>query len=346
MGRHGRKARHPGRTDHLRLSGRVRRAADRFRHCLHQAERKRRESVLHERQFHEVAQPDQSREGVQGEVASGQLFRLGARARCQRRPHHGHHPRRGARHHRRLHRRQRCLAGCLAGCRGDAVPWREGFRVRGRLARSRHHVGAGPDSRWAGAGPDDVTHGRVADDGGDGRHQAAACRVGRQQGEGDLLRRHRQQRLRHGQGPSFGSELVGLHRRRGVRRSSRGHRRRPRESRSEDCLEVSVDGEGHVARTGDESRRHRRSLLPHHRSVREVRHDVQWCNVHSAANELAGQVRRPGQRLDPVARLSGPDRIRQVDHQVSEHQALPGRSVGRPASESAKSGESRCRCWM
>ena len=70
--------------------------------------------------------------------------------------------------------RQRCMAGCLAGCRRDAVPWREGKRIRRRLPRAGHHVGARQDSGRGRPGPDDVAHGRVADDRSDGRPHTAA----------------------------------------------------------------------------------------------------------------------------------------------------------------------------
>ena len=89
---------------------------------------------------------------------------------------------------------------------------------------------------------------------------AAAARLGRQQRQGDLFRRDRQQRLRHRQGAAFRAGLVHLYRRRGLRRRARRYRRRPGESRLEDRVEVSVDGQGHLARPGADSRRHRGAL--------------------------------------------------------------------------------------
>ena len=83
--------------------------------------------VLHGRQLHEDAQPDQPRAGLQGQVAARQLLRLDAGTRRQHRPRHGRDPRRGAGHHRHLHLRQRRLAGRLARRRRDAVPRREGI---------------------------------------------------------------------------------------------------------------------------------------------------------------------------------------------------------------------------
>ena len=176
--------------------------------------------------------------------------------------------------------RQRRMAGCLAGCRSDAVPGREGKRIRRRLPRAGHHVGAGQDSGRGRPRPDDVAHGRVADDRSDGRpHTAAARRMGRQRRQAHLLRRHRQQCLRDRQVADFRAELVHLYRRREPRRRARRHRRRPRQSRSQNRVEVSVDGQGHLARPGTNPRRHRCALQPHHGPVREVRHDVQRRHV-------------------------------------------------------------------
>ena len=45
-----------------------------------------------------------------------------------------------------------------------------------------------------------------------------------------------------------------------------------------------------------------------------------------AAIILARQVRGSGQRLGLLADLSCADRVRQVDHQISEHPPLPRRS--------------------
>ena len=141
----------------------------------------------------------------------------------------------------------------------------------------------------------------------------------------------------------LGTELVHLHRRRKPRRCARRHRRGPRQSRSEDRVEVCVDGQGHLARPGADPRRHRCALQSHHGPVREVRHDVQRCHVLSPRVVLAGQVFRPGQWLGPVADLSGADRVRQVDHRVSEHPPLPRRRLERPAAEPAGPVEPRAR---
>ena len=63
------------------------------------------------------------------------------------------------------------------------------------------------------------------------------------------------------------------------RRAGR-HWRRPRLSRSQNRMEVSVDRQGHLARPGTSPRRHRCALQPHHGPVREVRHDVQRRRHH------------------------------------------------------------------
>ena len=124
--------------------------------------------------------------------------------------------------------RQRRMAGCLAGCRRDAVPWREGKRIRRRLPRAGHHVGAGQDSGRGRPGPDDVAHGCVADDRSDGRpHAAATWGMGRQRRQAHLFRRDRQQCLRDRQVAVFRAEFVHLYRRRDVRRRARRHRRGP-----------------------------------------------------------------------------------------------------------------------
>ena len=75
----------------------------------------------------------------------------------------------------------------------------------------------------------DVAHGRVADDRNDGRADAAApWRMEGQQRQADLLRRHRQHRLRHRQSQAFGARWLDLYRRRELLRRSRGRRRSTR----------------------------------------------------------------------------------------------------------------------
>ena len=125
-----------------------------------------------------------------------------------------------------------------------------------------------------------------------------------------------------GQAPAFGAPVVDLHRRRELHGSARGRGRRSGQSRSQHRLEVPVDGQGHLARARAEPGRHRLGLQPDHGPVREVRHDVQRRDVVTDADVLAGQVCRAGQRLGAGPDLSGPDRVRQVDHRVSEHQAV------------------------
>ena len=53
------------------------------------------------------------------------------------------------------------------------------------------------------------------------------------------------------------------------------------------------------------------------------------------ASSSPGKYCGPGQRLGPLADLSAADRLRQVDHQISEHPPLPWRSLERPAAQSA-----------
>ena len=82
----------------------------------------------------------------------------------------------------------------------------KGTGFEGGLPGAGHHVGAGQDSGRAGAHRNDVAHGRVAHDRHDGRaHAAGKRRDEGQQRQADLLRRHRQQCLRHGQGKTFGA---------------------------------------------------------------------------------------------------------------------------------------------
>jgi len=69
---------HQGRANHLRLSSQLRRAAGRFGGGVHQATREGRQALLHGRQLHEDAQPDQPRPGIQGQVEARQLLRLDA----------------------------------------------------------------------------------------------------------------------------------------------------------------------------------------------------------------------------------------------------------------------------
>ena len=83
----------------------------------------------------------------------------------------------------------------------------------------------------------------------------------------------------------------------------------------------------------------RLALLPDDGSVREIRHGFQRSDVVAHADVLAGPVCGRGQRLGVVADLPGDHRIRQVDREVSKHQAIPGRRVERPDSGSSAPGE-------
>ena len=70
------------------------------------------------------------------------------------------------------------------------------------------------------------------------------------------------------------------------------------------------------------------NLQPHHGSLREIRHDLQRGGAHAHANDLARPLRGLGQWLGPVAALPADDRVRQIHHEVPEHQTLPRRCFG------------------
>ena len=78
-------------------------------------------------------------------------------------------------------------------------------------------------------------------------------------------------------------------------------------------------------------------VQPHHGSVREIRHDLQWRRTVACADHVAGKVCGPGQWLGLVAYRAGNPRFRQVDHEVSEHQAIPGRCLERLEAGSSAS---------
>ena len=62
-------------------------------------------------------------------------------------------------------------------------------------------------------------------------------------------------------------------------------------------VEVSLHGQGLLARLGAEPGCDRRDLQPHDGSVREVRHDLQRRRAGASADDVAGQVCGTGQRL-------------------------------------------------
>ena len=81
--------------------------------------------------------------------------------------------------------------------------------------------------------------------------------------------------------------------------------------------------------------RHRRDLQPHHGPVREIRHDLQWRGVMRACRK----PRRASMRGRTTAGLlaliyPAAHGVRQVDREVSEHQAIPGRSLERLDAQS------------
>ena len=71
VGRRGRTAGENGRHHHLRFAGDLRHSPGRQRGRLHQAAREGRQAVLHGRELHQDAQPDQRRAGVPRQVAPG-----------------------------------------------------------------------------------------------------------------------------------------------------------------------------------------------------------------------------------------------------------------------------------
>ena len=225
--------------------------------------------------FIKMHNPTNAAPEFRGQVASRRLLGFPDGARCRYRPHHGCHSRRGAQHDRHRDGRQRRLAGCLSRRRHHAVPRREGHGLRRRLAR--------PGIMWwpghipAGARYDEMmSHidcwatlaAMVGLD-------AAAPRLGRQRRQADLLRQHRQQRLHPGQGPALGADVVDLHRWRDVQGRSRRHRRRSERALGEYRVEVSLHGEGLLARPGANlgaiGALYNLTMDP----LREIRHDLQ-----------------------------------------------------------------------
>ena len=100
-----------------------------------------------------------------------------------------------------------------------------------------------------------------------------------------------------------------------------------------------------------ESRLDRRPVQSHHGPLREIRHDLQRRSADAGADHLSRTVCRPGQRLGLASLIGDCDaRLRPVDHEVSEHQAVPGGAStdlvpGPSASrQSLASSEGSCRC--
>ena len=116
-----------------------------------------------------------------------------------------------------------------------------------------------------------------------------------QQWQADLLRQHRQQRLhpraRRSTLPARSWIYIDGESFMGVRADIGGD---PKQPRCQHRVEISVDGQGHVARPEAEPGRDRRGLQPHHGSVREIRHDLQRRGVgtpgpESSPGKYAGQ---------------------------------------------------------
>jgi hypothetical protein len=81
----------------------------------------------------------------------------------------------------------------------------------------------------------------------------------------------------------------------------------------------------------------RRGVQPHHGSIRKVRYDLQWGGTDSNAYDIPGQVCRSRQWLGAVVDRTCDPGFRQVDHEVSQHQAIPWRCLERLEARSTTS---------
>ena len=90
--------------------------------------------------------------------------------------------------------------------------------------------------------------------------------------------------------------------------------------------------------------RDRRDLQPDHGSVREIRHDVQRRRADSRADDVAGQIRRPGQRLGAGAARAGDHRVRQDDHEVSRTSSASSAAPRTTSFRICRILTTRCRC--
>ena len=107
----------------------------------------------------------------------------------------------------------------------------KGTRLRGRLADTGPDVVARPHPGRRQLPRDDVAHRLLVDARRHDRaHASAARRLDRRRRQADLLRQHRQQRLRPRAGPAFGAPVMDLHRRRELHGSARGRGRRSGQS--------------------------------------------------------------------------------------------------------------------
>ena len=97
-------------------------------------------------------------------------------------------------------------------------------------------------------------------------------------------------------------------------------------------MEIPLHGEGFLAGLGGEPGFDRRHLQPHHGPVREIRHDLQRGRTGADADHSPG--RYAGQDNGWVLALIEPVILDfdKIDHEVSEHQAVPGRRLERPGS--------------
>ena len=97
----------------------------------------------------------------------------------------------------------------------------------------------------------------------------------------------------------------------------------PKNDDSPHRVEVPLYGQGHLAWPETESGFDRLALLPHHGSVREIRHGLQRCDVVAHAEDLR-RVSYAGEDNGWVLALIYPVIIDfdKSDHEVSEHQAI------------------------
>src|SRR5713101_8671697 len=102
-------------------------------------------------------------------------------------------------------------------------------------------------------------------------------------------------------------------------------------------MEVPLYRQGLVARRGGEPGFDRCLVQSNDGSIREIRHDLQWSGADSRVVLIARKILGPRQWLGLSACRTGDSRLRQVDHEVSEHQEIPRRCLERFGSESPAS---------
>ncbi|MGY4454795.1 hypothetical protein ACVWZR_009455 [Bradyrhizobium sp. i1.3.1] len=107
---------------------------------------------------------------------------------------------------------------------------------------------------------------------------------------------------------------------------------------------VSLDGQGHLARSGAKSRRDWLGLQSDDGPIREIRHGFQRRDVGTYAIAVAGQVHRTGQRLGLGTNLPRRDGVQQIELptiQASSVSRAEPRTIGDRIC-SARKTRSRC----